>query len=212
MTSTIRLFLAVLVIVTGSNGRSFAEPVPSWETLRPGSHDVGFRLVEETDTSRAIRAAGASHPRPVRIYVWYPATASRDARPMVFGRYAAMADERRAFARSLGQERYGEFLQRTVAAVENAKPAQGPFPLIVVATAPLLGTDSPLVHLDVADLESQVRDMEFVTGVAAGAVKRNATRRSSGMCPAFSRGISPARQPASNGSSGNRKSWLPVST
>ncbi len=72
-------------------------------------------------------------------------------------------------------------------AVEDAAPQRGPFPLIViglglyyespvtfsttaeylagrgfvVATAPLVGTHVPIVKLDVQDLETQIRDLEF---------------------------------------------------
>jgi dienelactone hydrolase len=184
---------------------SLAEPAPTWGSLTRGSYAVGFRLLEETDASRAIRSGKGAHPRPVRVYLWYPAVKPEEAGPMTFGRYAAMADEdvwpeargtmayeRRAFARSLG-DRYPVFLERTMAAFENAKPVGGRFPLIVVgqglyyespvthaalceylaghgfvvATCPLVGTHSPLVHLDVEDLETQVRDMEFVIGRAA---------------------------------------------
>jgi hypothetical protein len=95
---------------------------------------------------------------------------------------------RRALARSLGPERFELLLQQPVAAIEKAKALEGPFPLIVigqglyyespvafaalaeylagrgfvVATCPLVGTNSPIVRLDVRDLETQARDLEFV--------------------------------------------------
>jgi pimeloyl-ACP methyl ester carboxylesterase len=99
-----------------------------------------------------------------------------------------MTFSRRPLARSLGPERLDELLAEGVRAFESAEPLAGSFPLIVlaqglyyespiahamlcehfagrgfvVATVPLVGTHSPLVSLDVIDLETQVRDLEFV--------------------------------------------------
>jgi hypothetical protein len=159
--------------------------------LEPGSYSVGFRLLEGVDPSRTVTdSTGAAHPRSVRTYLWYPAEGS--AQPMRFGRYAALADEdiwpeeitgdqrgklaysRRPLARAMGPAGYEALLQRPVLAIENAAPADGAFPLIVmaegfwyepaisqaalgeylagrgfaVATAPLVGTNSPVVRVD----------------------------------------------------------------
>ena len=91
-------------------------------------------------------------------------------------------------ARSLPAPGFAALLQRPMRAVENAEPLAGPFPLIViglglyyespitfaataeylasrgfaVATAPLVGTHTAIVRLDVVDLETQMRDLEFV--------------------------------------------------
>jgi dienelactone hydrolase len=99
---------------------------------------------------------------------------------------------RRPLARSLGSAGFEALLQQPVLAVENAKPLGGPFPLVVialgwayesptafaalgeylagrgfaVATAPFFGTSSPLVRVDLQDLETQVRDLEFVIAQA----------------------------------------------
>jgi len=99
---------------------------------------------------------------------------------------------RRPLARSLDRAAFESLLQQPVLAAENAKPLAGPFPLIVigqgiyyespiefasmaeylaargfvVATAPLVGTNSPLVRVDKQDLETQVRNLEFVIGRA----------------------------------------------
>jgi len=93
-----------------------------------------------------------------------------------------------ALARSLDQQSLQALLRRPVLAAENARPLRGPFPLIVigagiyyesplaffslaeylashgfvVATTPLVGTASPLVKVEADDLETQVRDLEFV--------------------------------------------------
>jgi hypothetical protein len=176
--------------------------------LEPGEYAVGFRLLEERDDSRAVTGgiAAGTHPRPIRVYLWYPAAGTEDAAPMRFGRFVSLADEdiwpaeisgalrealgfsRRALARSLGPEAMQALAERPVRAVENAQALEGPFSLIViaqglyyespiafaalaehlagrgfvVATTPLVGTDSPIVKLELPDLETQVRDLEFV--------------------------------------------------
>ena len=99
---------------------------------------------------------------------------------------------RRALARSLGPEGFEALLKQPVLAIEKAEALEGPFPLIVigqglyyespvvfaalgeylagrgfvVATCPLVGTNSPIVRIDVQDLETQVRDLEFVIAQA----------------------------------------------
>lgn len=177
--------------------------------LKPGEYSVGFQLLEDQDHSRVVTGGtlpSTAYPRPIRIYIWYPARVSDDSQPMRFGHYAALADEdiwpakivgdlraklkysRRALARSLGPEGFKTLLKRPVLAIENAKAMEGPFPLIVigqglyfespvafaalseylagrgfvVATCPLVGTNSPIVNVDVQGLETEVRDLEFV--------------------------------------------------
>ena len=181
--------------------------------LEAGEYSVGFRLIEEPDNSRAVTGGTSpttAHPRPVRMYLWYPARSSSDARRMRFGHYAALADEdiwpseiagnvreelkfsQRALARSLDPESFEALLAQPVPAIEKAEALEGPFPLIVigqglyyespivfaalaeylagrgfvVATCPLVGTNSPIVRMDVQDLETQVRDLEFVIAQA----------------------------------------------
>lgn len=91
-------------------------------------------------------------------------------------------------ARSLGTDGHEALGEQPVRAFENAEALPGPYPLIVVgqglnyespiafaalseylagrgfvvATCPLVGTQTPFVKLDARDLESQVRDLEFV--------------------------------------------------
>jgi pimeloyl-ACP methyl ester carboxylesterase len=205
--------LAFLLFVLPFPVPAHADESPLWGDLRPGSRDVGFRLIEGHDPTRAIRVKGAVpeiRPRPVRVYVWYPASSSADDKPMLFGRYAALADgdiwpegmssdahqrmnfSRRPLARSLPPDRFDALLKQPVRASEDARPAEGRFPLIVVgqglyyespvtqavlceflashgfvvATSPLVGTHSPLVKIDVTDLETHVRDLEFVIAQA----------------------------------------------
>ena len=99
---------------------------------------------------------------------------------------------RRAFARTLSPEGFEALLQQPVLAIENAEALEGPFPLIVigqglyfespvafaalseylagrgfvVATCPLVGTNSPIVNHDAQGLQTEVRDLEFVIAQA----------------------------------------------
>jgi len=93
-----------------------------------------------------------------------------------------------ALARSLTEAQFASLLDQKTMAVEEATALPGPFPLIVlgqgqyyespivfsdlaeslaargfvVATSPLAGTGSPIVRADAVDLETYVRDLEFV--------------------------------------------------
>jgi dienelactone hydrolase len=183
----------------------YATAQPTWHNLDAGEYAVGFRLLQERDNTRVV-AGSMDQARPVRMYLWYPGTASPGVPPMLFGRYAELANDdvwpieiagplrqklsfsRHALARSLGPEGFEALGKQPVRAFENAESLPGSFPLIVigqglyyespvafaalseylagrgfvVATCPLSGTHTPLVKLDVEDLETQVRDLEFV--------------------------------------------------
>jgi len=86
-----------LVLGAGSIAAAAAEAGETVSgSLPAGPYRVGFRMISEQDEARSIRVTGAKtviRPRPVRVYVWYPASPPAEARPMTFGRYAALADE-----------------------------------------------------------------------------------------------------------------------
>jgi dienelactone hydrolase len=197
---------ALAAIASVAIGAALAQDsTPAPLALEPGEHAVGFRLLEEQDPARTVTggSGAAPQPRPLRIYLWYPA--AETPQRVTFGRYAAFADDdvwpaeitgplhdrlqysRRSIARSLSAEEYRALLARPMLAGENAEPLREPFPLIaigqglyyespaafaafaeylagrgfVVTTTPLVGTNSPLVKLDVQDLQNQVRDLEL---------------------------------------------------
>jgi hypothetical protein len=200
--------LLMFLYMTGTHAQSDVAKI-GLHVQERGQFQVGFRLLETQDHSRSVNGGLSSttpFPRPIRVYLWYPASRSDESQAMQFGRYAQLADEdiwpveiagglreqlkfsQRALARSLGKDRLITLLQQPVAAIEAAKPLKGPFPLIViaqgvyyespvvfsalaeylagrgfvVATCPLVGTNSPIVTVDVSGLETQVRDLEFV--------------------------------------------------
>lgn len=186
-----------------------------WAGLEAGPHAVGFQLIRDTDAGRAFGGlAGAVSPsgvpgRPMRVYVWYPAapgaTAPLKVRDYVrmaaddFDLIPAGADPTDAdpplpvpLARGLEAPVRTRLFDQPAAAVKDAPPGAGPFPLLligqglyyesplthfvlaeylashgyVVATCPLLGTHSRLVNLSVVDLETEVRDLEFTLACA----------------------------------------------
>ena len=128
-------------------------------------------------------------PRPMR-FGRYADLADGDIWPAEISGslHGALTYSHRSLARALGPAGYEALRQRPVLAAENAEPLNGPFPLIVlgqgwsiepaislaalaeylagrgfvVATAPLVGTNSPIARVDAMDLENEVRDLEFV--------------------------------------------------
>ena len=135
--------------------------------LEPGAYPVGFRLFAEQDRSRSVAANNgtATYPRPIRVYVWYPAVAA--GTPMPFGQYAVLADEdvwpaemsggardvlrfsRGPLARSLEPSAFEALLKRPMRAAENASPAPGRFPLIAIGQG--LYYESPVAFAALAE-------------------------------------------------------------
>jgi len=134
------------------------------------SYPVGFQLLETADHSRMVTAGvkpTRTHARPMRIYLWYPASVFENEQLMRFGRYAELAEDdiwpeaiagdlrkrlrysRRPLARSLGQKRFDELKRKTVTAVEGAAALEGPFPLIVMGQG--LYYESPVVFAALAE-------------------------------------------------------------
>ena len=168
-----------------------------WESLRPGPYTPGFKLVVTADVSRSFPAGedGSMEARPIKLYLWYPA--ERPSRPTLdFATYVRLATDEGGIpvplAKGLPEESLKQLQAERTAAVAEAEPAAGTFPLLivgqglyyespishfvlceflashgyVVVTCPLVGTLYRLVNLNAEDLETQMRDMEFVMAEA----------------------------------------------
>jgi hypothetical protein len=155
--------------------------------------------------------------RRIHFSLWFPAEGNA-GKPMTLGRYADLMAEHApedsgwpdARAQlSIGQDggglpERGQAVLRALPAraLEDARPANGKFPLVLlaqglfyespwhqvylaealaergymVATAPLLGARAPLARIDAADVEAQARDLEVLFAAAASLKGVDASR------------------------------------
>jgi dienelactone hydrolase len=188
--------LCWLSILLTFGGYSQARENGFWGRLPAGPFTPGFRLIETSDASRSFPLSGtaSSAPRPMRIYVWYPANQSTEAR-LRLDDYVRMAleDFRPAIlpvplVKGVEADNLKALRDSRTGAVRDAEAGPGTFPLLimgqglyyesplshfvlceflashgyVVATCPLLGRQYRLVNINVEDVETEVRDMEFV--------------------------------------------------
>jgi hypothetical protein len=73
------VILGGLSVLVGPGTSLDARAQPTWHNLEAGEYAVGFWLMEERDTTRVV--PGPADPaRPVRIYLWYPATSQHERR------------------------------------------------------------------------------------------------------------------------------------
>ncbi|MBN2246341.1 MAG: hypothetical protein JW755_10905 [Candidatus Aminicenantes bacterium] len=199
------IFLSALIFQSQTYGNE------SWGNLKPGEYSTGFRLITTQDLSRVYPNTKSTelNPRPIRIYIWYPAEQSSQP-PMKFNEYIQMAyDDFNSPSESnqdmnimeilpvqilkgIPSEKIETLLKQPTYAIRDITPIPGKYPLLlfgqglyyesplchfilceflashgyVVATCPLLGTHYRLVNINVEDLETQVRDLEFALGYA----------------------------------------------
>ncbi len=207
----LHIILALLAALTLATYHPLtAQILPVWGGLEPGPHYVGYRVLYELDRSRIWRAAPDSSPsqetaRPIRISVWYPADVSSDRTTMTLAEFVQDSAPSEYFAQlnrllerrfveifsGVSQELYDTLLTLPLAAVKNAAPSAGSYPLVMYspggqASFPDNGVLSAYlashgyVVASVPQLEStlegvfegysrqtavQTRDIEFAAGV-----------------------------------------------
>jgi len=169
-TSVIRTSLLLLLLQTLSASAATGHNETDSDGSVTKGFTVGFRVIEESDVSRVV-SAGASDAkvfaRPVRTWLWYPASNADKAEKLLFGRYAEFAADdvwpqeivgklrseldfsTKVLARSLGPEKFRNLLKRPVNAIEAAKALEGPFPLIVIGQG--LYYESPVTFYSLAE-------------------------------------------------------------
>lgn len=146
--TSLALGSALVLLSTASAGAS-----PQWGSLQPGPHAVGYRTLRVRDTARRY----FDEPRPVQVYVWYPAAAS-DGPYMPYGRYLDDAafdwgdDPGRvedlgrrtraefksgalnpSFPGAMSDDAFAAILETPTRVVREASPAAGRFPVLLHA-------------------------------------------------------------------------------
>ena len=147
----LHIILALLAALTLATYHPLtAQILPVWGGLEPGPHYVGYRVLYELDRSRIWRAAPDSNhsqetARPIRISVWYPADVSSDRTTMTLAEFVRDSAPSEYFAQlnrllerrfveifsGVSQELYDTLLTLPLAAVKNAAPSAGSYPLVM---------------------------------------------------------------------------------
>jgi hypothetical protein len=136
----------------GGSASTLARAEGSEDILPAGPFTPGFRLIETSDATRTFPSddGRGSGPRPMRVYVWYPA-APTSAAPMRFDDYIRMAlgDFHTTIlpvplAKGLEAVALEKLRDSSVRAVRAAPAAPGRFPLLVLGQG--LFYESPLSH------------------------------------------------------------------
>lgn len=164
---SVKILAALILLGPGLSGLGQEHGGPLSAELGPGPYRAGFRLIEAFDPTRLYPFGDGSAfgPRPVRVYVWYPAprTAGIAPRTMTVGDYVRLAVEdfhppSKAGAASLpvellpvplsrgmtAEERAALF-SRPVSAGRDLPAAEGRFPLVLLGQG--LYYESPLSHV-----------------------------------------------------------------
>jgi len=187
---------------------------PLWGNLRPGPYEVGYKTVFTYDLSRPPIADAAPpelsyapvQGRQMQISIWYPTKKLRRPSYLRFGDYVSLSSRElnlRALTAVQSRENQKKFMEQPLAngasrqqleallhmhtaAINNAPPANGPFPLVVfahgspsnqsimceylashgfiVAAVPSKGSFEYDFDVGLSGLETLTRDIEFVSG------------------------------------------------
>jgi pimeloyl-ACP methyl ester carboxylesterase len=205
----------VLLFIIVASFYSQAQTPDLWGELESGAYGVGFKFIYQQDYSRGWKAKEDSNGyslatgrgRPVRISVWYPAKRQTNNPRMLYRDYLPSTAQNAAFTElnrllekrdvgnlraNLKAEEFSALMTTRMAAVQNAVPQKGVFPLVVysaglnnnsqdnvvlceylashgyvVVTVPQLGATSLDVNLKFpspADLETQILDLQYAIG------------------------------------------------
>lgn len=134
---------------------AFAQTPALWNGLSKGPHTVGFKFERQFDHARPYQNDRdeqgrliQNHARPIQMFIWYPAEASRNAKPVRYAEYLYLNDtdsepwqwheeRKQAVLQNYAQEleAFGgnvqPLLATETAAIKDAQAARGKFPLVI---------------------------------------------------------------------------------
>jgi hypothetical protein len=198
----------ILILVATITSTVSGQEYSSWGKLKGGTYQVGFRTIDTYDSSRIYKPDEGIKFRPLLIHLWYPTIASSQTN-MNFKSYVVLETQRENITNNnvdeyCKQTIYGyigfgkkimgnlevsidEVLSNTTASLNNAKPVNGRFPLIIyapslgkssiqnniaceylashgylVASVASAGENSQVMTSDEKGVMAQVQDMEYI--------------------------------------------------
>ena len=194
-------------------------------TLPLGSYAVGFKSVNQYDYSRSFekynmegKLVNEGGARPIQTSIWYPAVDDGTTPPMLYEEYAyllasetdfpEMTDEMKRSAKKMlrgfyssPEARFENEMASETNALKDAKPAPGPFPVVVyapslnaqsfensvlceymashgyiVVASPCMGMRSRSMTVDLVGSETQALDIGFLISFMHGYPHADAAR------------------------------------
>jgi tetratricopeptide (TPR) repeat protein len=213
-----KILIILFGIILALTRQSFSDSYPLWGNLKPGPNAVGFKVKLQYDHSRTFRTKKnfegkpqtGPRARPIQTLVWYPAKKSSNSKPMIFEEYVNLlanelnfdppnANAKQQSVQRYIQQRAGAFqvsdngtrrlLSMQTAAIRDAPPQEGKFPLLIyapgssgtafensvfceymasngyiVAALPSMGAYARNASVDLTGFYAYMQDIEFVIG------------------------------------------------
>ncbi len=150
---------AIALIVLGTScARAPLLKSAFWGDLEAGPFQPGFRLIEASDATRSFPSDDGRGPvaRPLRIYVWYPATGPEGERMRLDDYVASALEDLRTpllpvpLSKGLDPAVLEKLRASPAGAYRGAPAAQGRFPLLVLGQG--LYYESPFCHFVLCEL------------------------------------------------------------
>jgi tetratricopeptide (TPR) repeat protein len=213
-----KIILMALFLVSFLYQQSFAEVPKLWGNLKPGPYAVGFKVKLQYDYSRTFqpkydfegKPKAGPRARPIQTLIWYPTNEKSGDAHLFYRDYVVLRANELKFdppSEQAKQQSIQEYIQsRTsifrvteqgvktllsmeTAAIANASPATGKFPLLIyapgssgsafenavfceylasqgyiVAALPSMGAYSRQATIDLTGFYAYMQDIEFVIG------------------------------------------------
>lgn len=119
-----------------------------WNGLPRGPYEIGFKFERQFDHARPFQNQRDPKGRPLQMFIWYPAEAGRNAKPIRYEEYLYLNDtdskpwqwreeSKQAILQSYAQElepfkdELKTLLNIQTAASKDAKAAKGKFPVVI---------------------------------------------------------------------------------
>ncbi|HEY7162016.1 MAG TPA: hypothetical protein VH815_12195, partial [Acidobacteriota bacterium] len=207
-----KIYLIMLFCIMSFMQHAVADSYPLWGNLKPGASAIGFKVKLQYDYSRTFRTKNQTGPRarPIQTLIWYPAKKSENSKTMIYEEYVSLranelnfdpptVETKQESLQRFIQERTAIFqvsekgtrslLSMQTAAIRDAVPLEGKFPLLIyapgssgsafensvfceymashgyiVAALPSLGPYARNASVDLTGFYSYMQDIEFVIG------------------------------------------------